>query len=93
MRERNDVSTAYDSEVAYLYSQLKGGDDIPGLTSMLPPTLASRGGSGLSLSFLSPFLLGLREFTAKIGEVGVTRYIVMDTVPAVSAGSSGYVTL
>lgn len=35
------------------------------LTSMLPPTLASRGGSGLSLSFLRPFLFGLRELAAE----------------------------
>jgi len=33
---------------------------------MLPPTLASRGGSGLSLSFLRPFLLGRRELAAGI---------------------------
>lgn len=35
------------------------------LTSMLPPTLASRGGSGLSLSFRRPFLFGLRELAAE----------------------------
>lgn len=35
------------------------------LTSMLPPTLASRGGRGLSLSFLRPFRLGLREFAVE----------------------------
>ena len=32
---------------------------------MLPPTLASRGGSGLSLSPLRPFLFGLRELAAE----------------------------
>lgn len=32
---------------------------------MLPPTLASKGGSGLSLSFLKPLRLGLLELANK----------------------------
>jgi len=36
-----------------------------GLTSMFPPTLASSGGRGLSLSFLSPLRFGLRALATR----------------------------
>lgn len=59
------------------------------LTSMLPPTLASRGGRGLSLSFLSPFRLGLRELAAdreKEGLIFPDKNRISDLVSVSLAG-------